>query len=43
MTAPTLIGFLVFADGYHAMFVASAVASVIGMLAMLFVKPGKRV
>ncbi|MFB5188800.1 MFS transporter [Alicyclobacillus fastidiosus] len=41
--APTLTGFLVSAHGYHAMFIASAVASVIGMVAMMFVKPGKRV
>ncbi|EPZ46318.1 hypothetical protein N007_07420 [Alicyclobacillus acidoterrestris ATCC 49025] len=40
--APTLTGFLVAASGYNAMFVAAAVASVIGMLAMVFVKPGKR-
>jgi sugar phosphate permease len=42
VVAPTLTGFLVSSHGYTAMFVASAVASIIGMLAMLFVKPGKR-
>ena len=41
--APTLTGFLVFSYGYSSMFTAAAIASVIGMVAMLFVKPGKRV
>lgn len=40
--APTLTGFLVISYGYSSMFTAAAVASVIGMVAMLFVKPGKR-
>ncbi|OMP66522.1 MFS transporter [Domibacillus epiphyticus] len=40
--APTLTGFLVVSYGYPSMFVAAAVASVIGMTAMLFVKPGQR-
>lgn len=40
--APTLTGFLVFSFGYSSMFIAAAVASAVGMLAMLFVKPGKR-
>ncbi len=40
--APTLTGFLVFNFGYSSMFTAAAVASAIGMLAMLLVKPGKR-
>ncbi|WCK54489.1 MFS transporter [Aneurinibacillus sp. Ricciae_BoGa-3] len=42
VVAPTLTGALVASNGYTAMFVAAAVASVIGMIAMLFVKPGKR-
>jgi sugar phosphate permease len=42
VVAPTLTGFLVSSHGYTAMFIAAATASVIGMLAMLFVKPGKR-
>lgn len=40
--APTLTGFLVISFGYSSMFTAAAVASVIGMVAMIFVKPGKR-
>jgi sugar phosphate permease len=40
--APTLTGFLVVSYGYSSMFVAAAVASIIGMTAMLFVKPGQR-
>ncbi|MBD8006911.1 MFS transporter [Bacillus norwichensis] len=40
--APTLTGFLVISYGYSSMFTAAAVASVIGMVAMIFVKPGKR-
>ncbi|WP_067932551.1 MFS transporter [Alicyclobacillus kakegawensis] len=40
--APTLTGVLVAHHGYSAMFVASAVASALGMVAMLFVRPGKR-
>ncbi|GMA48840.1 hypothetical protein GCM10025857_01970 [Alicyclobacillus contaminans] len=43
VVAPTLTGFLVSVSGYHAMFIASAVASIVGMLAMMFVKPGKQV
>jgi sugar phosphate permease len=42
IVAPTLTGVLVASSGYSAMFIAAAVAAVIGMLAMLFVKPGKR-
>jgi sugar phosphate permease len=38
--APTLTGFLVVSYGYSSMFVAAGIAAVIGMLAMLFVKPG---
>src|SRR5699024_7613933 len=37
--APTLTGFLVIMYGYSSMFVAAAVAAVIGMIAMAFVKP----
>lgn len=40
--APTLTGFLVISYGYSSMFTAAAVAAVIGMAAMIFVKPGKR-
>lgn len=40
--APTLTGFLVISFGYSSMFTAAAVAAVIGMAAMIFVKPGKR-
>ncbi|MBO1582865.1 MFS transporter [Bacillus sp. XF8] len=39
--APTLTGSLVARYGYQAMFLAAAIAVVIGMLAMVFVKPGK--
>src|ERR1700744_508052 len=38
--APTLTGYLVTGHGYSAMFIAAAVATVIGMLAMLLVRPG---
>ncbi|PAL03263.1 MFS transporter [Peribacillus simplex] len=40
--APTLTGFLVATNGYSSMFVAAAIASVVGMVAMAFVKPGQR-
>ncbi|MCM3734962.1 hypothetical protein M3215_03800 [Bacillus cytotoxicus] len=40
--APTLTGSLVAKYGYQAMFLAAAIAVVIGMLAMVFVKPGKQ-
>ncbi|MCQ6278639.1 MFS transporter [Bacillus sp. EB600] len=40
--APTLTGFLVVSYGYSSMFVAAAIAAVIGMVAMVFVKPGAR-
>src|SRR5690625_4555459 len=40
--APTLTGFLVISFGYSSMFTAAAVAAVIGMAAMIVVKPGKR-
>lgn len=40
--APTLTGFLVISYGYSSMFVAAAIASVIGMAAMIFVKPGQK-
>lgn len=40
IVAPTLTGFLVGSYGYPSMFIAAVVAVVIGMVAMLFVKPG---
>ena len=40
--APTLTGVLVVSYGYSSMFVAAAIAAVIGMVAMIFVKPGAR-
>ena len=40
--APTLTGFLVASYGYPSMFTAAMVAALIGMVAMLFVKPGKK-
>ncbi len=41
VVAPTLTGYLVVAyHGYSAMFVAASIAAVIGMTAMIFVKPG---
>lgn len=43
IVAPTLTGALVAASGYGAMFTAAAVAAVVGMIAMIFVKPGKRI
>ncbi|KAA0796651.1 MFS transporter [Bacillus sp. JAS102] len=39
--APTLTGSLVAKYGYQAMFIAAAIAVIIGMIAMIFVKPGK--
>ena len=42
VVAPTLTGFLVITYGYSSMFTAAAVATFIGMVAMIFVKPGKR-
>ncbi|MBP1153346.1 sugar phosphate permease [Paenibacillus sp. PvR052] len=42
IVAPTLTGVLVASSGYTAMFVAAAVAAAVGMVAMIFVKPGKR-
>lgn len=42
IVAPTLTGVLVASSGYGAMFTAAAVFAVIGMIAMIFVKPGKR-
>ncbi|HET6873052.1 MAG TPA: MFS transporter [Sporolactobacillaceae bacterium] len=42
VVAPTLTGVLVASSGYSAMFTAAAVFAVIGMIAMIFVKPGKR-
>jgi sugar phosphate permease len=43
IVAPTLTGVLVAGYGYSAMFTAASIAAVIGMIAMIFVKPGKRV
>ncbi|RXZ02696.1 MFS transporter [Fictibacillus sp. S7] len=40
IVAPTLTGALVAMSGYGAMFVAAAIASAVGMVAMIFVKPG---
>lgn len=42
IVAPTLTGFLVMLHGYNSMFIATAVATAIGMLAMIFVRPGIR-
>lgn len=42
IVAPTLTGFLVVSHGYSSMFVAAGIAAVIGMIAMIFVKPGRR-
>jgi len=42
VVAPTLTGALVAAYGYPSMFTAAMVAALIGMLAMIFVKPGKK-
>ncbi|MCT4477300.1 MFS transporter [Peribacillus frigoritolerans] len=41
--APTLTGFLVIKYGYPSMFTAAVVATLIGMVAMMFVKPGNSV
>lgn len=41
IVAPTLTGALVASSGYKAMFIAAAVAAAVGMVAMLFVKPGR--
>ena len=40
--APTLTGSLVATHGYNAMFTAAAIAVIIGMVSMIFVKPGQR-
>lgn len=40
IVAPTLTGYLVARSGYSAMFVATAVAAAVGMVAMFFVRPG---
>ena len=42
IVAPTLTGYLVALHGYNSMFVATAVATAVGMLAMVFVRPGVR-
>ncbi|WP_078409027.1 MFS transporter [Priestia abyssalis] len=41
IVAPTLTGYLVAIYGYTSMFIAAVVAVVIGMVAMIFVKPGQ--
>jgi len=38
--APTLTGYLTMKHGYSAMFVAAAIATATGVIAMLFVRPG---
>ena len=40
IAAPSLTGYLVARNGYGSMFVAAAVATGMGMIAMLFVRPG---
>lgn len=42
IVAPTLTGVLVSKYGYTAMFIAAIIAVVIGMIAMIFVKPGQK-
>lgn len=42
IVAPTLTGFLVALHGYNSMFIATAVATGVGMVAMIFVRPGVR-
>lgn len=41
--SPTLAGVLAMSYGYNAMFIATAVATMIGVLAMLSIKPGRKV
>lgn len=41
VVAPTLTGFLVAAHGFDSMFIATAVATCIGVVAMAFVQPGR--
>lgn len=43
IVAPTLTGVLVAKYGYTSMFIAAAVVVAIGMVAMLFVKPGRNI
>jgi len=40
--APTLTGYLTLNFGYSAMFTAATAATAIGVLAMIFVRPGIR-
>ncbi|RAS75998.1 MFS transporter [Priestia endophytica] len=40
--APTLTGSLVASYGYNAMFIAAAFAVIVGMVSMIFVKPGQQ-
>lgn len=42
IVAPTLTGYLVADYGYASMFVATAIAAAMGMVAMVFVNPGKK-
>lgn len=42
IVAPTLTGFLVALHGYNSMFIATAVATAVGMVSMIFVRPGVR-
>lgn len=42
IVAPTLTGFLVAQQGYNSMFIATAVATAVGMVSMVFVRPGVR-
>lgn len=41
IVAPTLTGYLTMQYGYSSMFIAAAVATGVGVLAMLFVRPGQ--
>ncbi|MEJ7160139.1 MFS transporter, partial [Staphylococcus caprae] len=38
--APTLTGILVSSYGYKSMFISAVVSAVIGIVAMIFVRPG---
>lgn len=42
IVAPTLTGFLVALHGYNSMFIATGVATAVGMVAMILVRPGVR-
>lgn len=43
IVAPTLTGVLVMKYGYTSMFVSAAIAAIVGVVAMVFVNPGKKV